>query len=83
MNLKLGDSRVRTDGFDRHMYLVNGIRTVVYSAGNGDPLVYFHGAGTFHGFDTLVDAEVSRRARAEQYCILREALGAESKSSGP
>ncbi len=33
-----------------------------------------HYPGTFHGFDTLVDAEVSRRARAEQYGALRRAL---------
>lgn len=51
MNMTLGDSRVRTDGFDRHETMVNGTRTVVYSAGQGDTLVYFHGAGTFHGFD--------------------------------
>ena len=49
--MKLGDSRVDTNGFDRHEYTVDGTRTVVYSAGSGDPLVYFHGAGTFHGFD--------------------------------
>jgi pimeloyl-ACP methyl ester carboxylesterase len=55
MKLTLGDSRVRTDGFERHEYMVNGTRTVLYSAGRGDPLVYFHGAGTFHGFDYVRD----------------------------
>ena len=33
---------------------VNGIETVVLSAGDGDPLVYFHGAGTVTGFDALL-----------------------------
>lgn len=33
---------------------VNGIETVVQIAGDGDPLVYFHGAGTVTGFDALL-----------------------------
>lgn len=33
---------------------VNGVETVVMSAGEGDPLVYFHGAGTVTGFDALL-----------------------------
>lgn len=51
MNATVRDSRVRTDGFERQELMVNGVRTVVYSAGQGEPLVYLHGAGTFHGFD--------------------------------
>lgn len=51
MNAHPGDARVRTDGFERHEYVVHGVRTVLYSAGQGEPLVYLHGAGTFHGFD--------------------------------
>jgi pimeloyl-ACP methyl ester carboxylesterase len=37
--------------FTREEYSVDGVRTVVYTAGKGEPLVYFHGAGTMEGFD--------------------------------
>jgi pimeloyl-ACP methyl ester carboxylesterase len=37
--------------FARETYAVNGIKTVVHTAGKGDPLVFFHGAGTIDGFD--------------------------------
>jgi pimeloyl-ACP methyl ester carboxylesterase len=33
---------------------VNGVQTVVQTAGEGEPLVYFHGAGTITGFDSLL-----------------------------
>jgi pimeloyl-ACP methyl ester carboxylesterase len=33
---------------------VNGIDTAVFSTGEGDPLVFFHGAGTVTGFDCLL-----------------------------
>ena len=33
---------------------VNGIDTAVLTAGEGDPVVYFHGAGTAFGFDHLL-----------------------------
>jgi pimeloyl-ACP methyl ester carboxylesterase len=33
---------------------VNGIDTAVFTAGDGPPLVYFHGAGTVTGFDSLL-----------------------------
>lgn len=42
-------------GFDRDEYTVNGVRTVVYSAGKGNPVVYLHGAGTFTGIDFARD----------------------------
>ena len=42
-------------GFDRKEYTVNGVRTVVYSAGQGRPLVYWHGAGTFSGIDFALE----------------------------
>ncbi len=32
--------------FTRESYTVDGVKTVVYSAGSGEPLVFFHGAGT-------------------------------------
>src|SRR5215469_14389996 len=40
-----------TDGFTRDEYVVDGIRSVVYNAGEGPAVVYFHGGGTFHGFE--------------------------------
>lgn len=42
-------------GFDRDEYNINGVKTVVYSAGRGQPVVYFHGGGTFHGIDFAHD----------------------------
>lgn len=38
-------------GLKRHEYSVNGVRTVVQMGGQGRPVVYFHGAGAWHGFD--------------------------------
>jgi pimeloyl-ACP methyl ester carboxylesterase len=40
-----------TDGFERIVHRVDGIETVTYAIGRGEPLVYFHGGGTFHGFE--------------------------------
>jgi pimeloyl-ACP methyl ester carboxylesterase len=37
--------------FKREALTVDGVKTVVYSAGSGDPVVFFHGAGTVDGFD--------------------------------
>ena len=37
--------------FVREEFVVNGVKTVVHSAGNGEPLVFFHGGGTVDGFD--------------------------------
>ena len=39
--------------FTREEINVRGVRTVVYSVGLGEPLVYFHGAGTVTGFDFI------------------------------
>lgn len=44
-----------TEGFERNEHVVDGVRSVVYSAGNGPPVVYFHGGGTFHGFEWARD----------------------------
>jgi pimeloyl-ACP methyl ester carboxylesterase len=33
---------------------VNGIETAVFMAGEGEPLVFFHGGGTLTGFDSLL-----------------------------
>jgi len=40
-----------TEGFERIVHRVEGIDTVTYAIGEGAPLVYFHGGGTFHGFE--------------------------------
>ena len=40
-----------TEGFDRIVHRVEGVETVTYAIGDGPPLVYFHGGGTFHGFE--------------------------------
>jgi pimeloyl-ACP methyl ester carboxylesterase len=37
--------------FRRERINVNGVGVTMLTAGAGDPLVFFHGAGTFHGFD--------------------------------
>jgi pimeloyl-ACP methyl ester carboxylesterase len=35
-------------------FSINGVETVVLIAGEGEPLVFFHGAGTVTGFDALL-----------------------------
>jgi pimeloyl-ACP methyl ester carboxylesterase len=47
------DPSSKWDGFKRDVVAVNGIDTVVYSIGEGPPLVFLHGAGTFTGFEFL------------------------------
>ena len=37
--------------FKKDTLKINGVDTVVYSAGKGEPLLFLHGAGTFHGFE--------------------------------
>ncbi len=37
--------------FVRAEFTVNGVKTVVHTAGKGQPLVLFHGAGTVDGFE--------------------------------
>jgi pimeloyl-ACP methyl ester carboxylesterase len=37
-------------GFERQDHTINGVKTVVLTAGRGEPLVFLHGAGTWHGF---------------------------------
>jgi pimeloyl-ACP methyl ester carboxylesterase len=37
--------------FKKDVLKINGVDTVVYSAGEGEPLLFLHGAGTFHGFE--------------------------------
>lgn len=40
-----------TEGFERIVRRVDGVESVIYAIGDGEPLVYFHGGGTFHGFE--------------------------------
>ncbi len=44
-----------TAGFERIELTIGGVRTVAYAAGSGPDLVYFHGGGTFHGFEFARD----------------------------
>lgn len=37
--------------FKQKSLIVNGIKTAVMTAGQGEPLIFFHGGGVFHGFD--------------------------------
>jgi pimeloyl-ACP methyl ester carboxylesterase len=37
--------------FTREALTVDGVKTVVFTAGSGEPVVFFHGAGTIDGFD--------------------------------
>jgi len=37
--------------FTRDTLTIDGVKTVVYTAGQGEPLVFFHGAGTVDGYD--------------------------------
>lgn len=39
-----------TRGFARAEYSVRGVRTVLYSIGDGPKVMYWHGRGTWHGF---------------------------------
>jgi len=42
-------------GFTRHETQVNGIAHIWWEIGAGKPCVYFHGGGTYHGFDWARD----------------------------
>ncbi|CAI8905661.1 alpha/beta fold hydrolase [Pseudomonas sp. IT-P218] len=44
-----GDRRVDHGTYSQRVFEVDGTQTVVYQNGTGEPLVYFHGAGTWHG----------------------------------
>ncbi|MGH9592833.1 MAG: alpha/beta fold hydrolase, partial [Bryobacteraceae bacterium] len=37
--------------FERETRIVNGVKVVMLTAGKGEPLLFLHGAGTWHGFD--------------------------------
>ena len=35
--------------FKRETHTINGVKTVLLAAGSGEPLVFLHGAGIWHG----------------------------------
>jgi pimeloyl-ACP methyl ester carboxylesterase len=37
--------------FKKETLKINGVDTVLYTAGQGEPLLFLHGAGTFHGYE--------------------------------
>ena len=37
--------------FERETISVNGVRVTMLAAGSGEPLVFWHGAGAWHGFE--------------------------------
>ena len=43
-------SKFDTEGFERWVYQIGGVETVVYTIGKGAPVMYWHGGGTWHGF---------------------------------
>jgi pimeloyl-ACP methyl ester carboxylesterase len=47
--------------FQEDHYEINGIDTAVLTAGEGEPLVFLHGAGTALGFDSLLRLAERRR----------------------
>jgi pimeloyl-ACP methyl ester carboxylesterase len=47
--------------FQEAHYEINGIDTAVLTAGDGEPLVFLHGAGTALGFDSLLPLAERRR----------------------
>jgi acetyl esterase len=64
---------VMTSGFDA--LRDEGLQYAQRLIEAGVPTELHHYPETFHGFDTLVDTAVSRRARAEHYAVLGRALG--------
>src|SRR5690606_24849214 len=60
-----------TEGFERLVHRIDGIETVTYAIGDGEPLVYFHGGGTFHGFEGV--RPLADRFRV--YCPYRPTFG--------
>jgi hypothetical protein len=48
--------------FTKRDVVVDGVRVQVLEAGRGEPLVYFHGAGTMTGFDDLLSLSKKQAA---------------------
>ena len=86
-----------TAGFKRETHTINGVKTVVLTAGHGEPLVFLHGAGTWHGFNfalpwaekfRVIDSlppglrRIRRRSGAERHARLRHALSRPVRCAG-
>lgn len=50
--------------FEREQHTVQGNRVVLLTAGSGTPLLFLHGAGTFHGFEFALPWAERRRVIA-------------------
>ncbi len=44
-----------TEGFTRHESVIDGMSHIWWEIGTGEPCVYFHGGGTYHGFEWARD----------------------------
>jgi len=47
--------------FTKRAVVVDGVRVEVLEAGRGEPIIYFHGAGTTSGFQDLLPLSRFRR----------------------
>src|SRR5207244_9582935 len=50
-NASFAGGRCAMSKFVREELTIDGVKTVVHTAGKGEPLVLFHGAGTVDGFE--------------------------------
>jgi pimeloyl-ACP methyl ester carboxylesterase len=71
-----------TEGFTRHVTTVNGVDCVWYEIGAGDPVVYFHGGGTYHGFEWARDWAADVRVILPYHPNFGESGDADFKSIG-
>jgi pimeloyl-ACP methyl ester carboxylesterase len=55
------NSAYSTEGFKRTKWRIDGVDAAVYEIGSGEPVVYFHGGGTYHGFEGARDLADSFR----------------------
>ncbi|HEY1125499.1 MAG TPA: alpha/beta hydrolase [Sphingobium sp.] len=80
----MSESAYSTEGFTRHETIVNGISHVWWEIGaenpGGDPCVYFHGGGTFHGFEWARDWAGSFRMILPHHPNFGESADADFKS---
>ena len=51
----MSETAYSTEGFTAHEASVNGIAHIWWEIGEGSPCVYFHGGGTYHGFEWARD----------------------------
>lgn len=68
------------EGFTRYETRVNGISHVWWEIGEGTPCVYFHGGGTFHGFEWARDWADTLRIILPHHPNFGESADADFKS---